>query len=54
MHTNTRLSTALSLIAGDIGGESVTVMPDLDETVDTELGDRFREVVLPVGGANIS
>lgn len=44
----------MSLPAGDIGGESVTVTLDLDEAVDTELGDRFSEVDLPVGGANIS
>lgn len=51
---NTSLFTPLSLAAGDIGGESVRVMPDLDEVVETELGDLFREVDLAVGGANIS
>ena len=49
-----RLFTPLPLTAGDIGGESVTVILDLDEVVDKELGDRFRDVDLPVGGGNIS
>ena len=48
------LITPLSLFAGDVGGESVTVQADLDETEDAELGERFREVDLPVGGASIS
>lgn len=37
------------MFAGDDGGESVTVTPDLDEAVDRELGDLFSETVLPVG-----
>ena len=41
--------TGFSLFAGDDGGESVTVTPDLDEAVDRELGDLFSETVLPVG-----
>ena len=32
----------------------MTVILDLDEVVDKELGDRFRDVDLPVGGGNIS
>ena len=54
MAFNVTLLTPLSLTAGDIGGESETLMLDRDEAVDTELGVRFREVDFIGGGAEIS